>query len=361
VTPEGIPIGTTPVEAEPASPTRAIEFTARTKVDGVRLDQFLVAQFPEYSRSGIQKVIDAAGVQVNGRIAKASYKVRHGDLLAITPPEPTHELPQPEDIPLDVLYEDDYLAVINKPFDMVVHPAKGHWSGTLVNALQFRFAKLSDVNGSYRPGIVHRLDRDTSGVILVAKEEQAHRDLGMQFELRKIYKEYVAITNGVLDRDSDYIEGRIAHHPHDRIKMIVTDEEEVGRDACSFYEVIERFRGFTFCRVNPRTGRTHQIRVHLASVGCPVLADKMYGGRDCFRLSDLDPNLAAEADETLLPRQALHAHRIRFTHPAKRNVIEVIAPLPPEFDATLKALRRHRGVASAKSEIRNSKFKTEWS
>ena len=225
---------------------------------------------------------------------------------------------------------------------MVVHPAKGNWSGTLVNALQFHFANLSHLNGNYRAGIVHRLDRDTSGVILVAKEEQAHRDLSMQFELRKIYKEYVAITAGVLDRDSDYIEARITRHPHDRVKMAVTDEEEVGKEACSFYEVIERFRGFSFCRVNPRTGRTHQIRVHLASVGCPVLADKMYSGRDCLRLSELDPSVAPEADEILLARQALHARRLRFTHPTKRTLVDVEAPLPAEFTRTLEALRQFR-------------------
>src|SRR5207302_8810823 len=238
---------------------------------------------------------DADQVTVNGGQTKASYKVRLGDLVRVVLPEPTHPLPVPEDIPLEVLYEDNSLALINKPPDMVVHPAKGNWSGTLVNALQFRFSQLSQVGGDYRPGIVHRLDRDTSGVILVAKEEFAHRDLSNQFEQRKIFKEYAAITAGVLDRDSDYIEKRIGHHPHDRVKMVATDEEEDGKAACSYYEVVERFRGFSFCRIQPRTGRTHQIRVHLASIGCPVLADKAYGGRDCLRLSDLAAGLALAA------------------------------------------------------------------
>jgi 23S rRNA pseudouridine1911/1915/1917 synthase len=281
-------------------------------------------------------------VTVNGQPAKASYRVRYGDRIRIWPPEPTHDLPVPEDIPLDVLYEDEFLAVINKPYDMVVHPAKGHWSGTLVNALRFHFGQLSSLSGDYRPGIVHRLDRDTSGVILVAKEELAHRDLSLQFEQRKVFKEYLALAHGVLDRDSDYIEGRITRHPHDRVKMAVTDEEEEGKDACSYYEVIERFRGYSFCRIQPRTGRTHQIRVHLASVGCPVLADKIYSGRDCLRLSDLVPNLDPSADEVLMPRQALHAGRLRFTHPRLRRVMEIEAPLPQEFQKTLAALRRHR-------------------
>src|SRR5947208_10755375 len=196
----------------PASP-QIIEVTAKNKVEGLRLDQYLASMFPDRSRSVIQRVIEADGVQVNGKPGKASYRVRYGDQVRISLPAPTHDLPVPEDIPLEVLYEDEYLALINKPPDMVVHPAKGHWSGTLVNAILHRFDELSTVNGEQRTGIVHRLDRDTSGVILIAKEEQTHRDLSMQFELRKIFKEYRALVNGVLDRDSDYIEGRISHHP----------------------------------------------------------------------------------------------------------------------------------------------------
>src|SRR5712692_9769818 len=179
----------------PASP-QIIEFTAKHKVEGLRLDQYLAAMFPDRSRSVIQRVIQAEGVQVNGKPGKASHRIRYGDQVRITLPPPMHDLPVPENIPLDELYEDEFLALVNKPADMVVHPAKGHWSGTLVNALQFRFAELSHAGGEYRPGIVHRLDRDTSGVILIAKEEQTHRDLGMQFEYRKIFKEYQAITAG---------------------------------------------------------------------------------------------------------------------------------------------------------------------
>lgn len=326
---------------------RVIELTAKHKVEGLRLDQYLAGMFPDHSRSVIQRVIEADGVSVNGKPGKASYRIRYGDQVRIVLPPPMHDLPVPEDIPLDVLYEDEYLALVNKPADMVVHPAKGHWSGTLVNALQFRFAELSQAGGEYRPGIVHRLDRDTSGVILIAKEEQSHRDLSMQFESRKIFKEYQAITAGVLDRDSDYIERRIAKHSGDRKKMMVADEEEGGKEACSFYEVIERFRGFSFCRIQPRTGRTHQIRVHLASVGCPVLADKAYGGRDCLRLSDLKADIDPATDEVLMARQALHASRLRFLHPRTGEVIQVEAPLPPDFQKTLLALRKQRPAPSS--------------
>ena len=336
-----LPETTPPDDLDLPDDDRLLELTVKHKTEGGRLDQYLAGQIADLSRSLIQKAIEAGAVAVNGAPAKASYKVRFGDRIRLRLPEPTHPTPVPEDIPLEVLYEDDYLALVNKPYDMVVHPAKGHWSGTLVNALQFRFAHLSKANGDYRPGIVHRLDRDTSGVLLVAKEEQTHRDLAMQFERRKIFKEYVAITQGVLDRDSDYIELRIARHPHEREKMMTTDEEE-GKEACSFYEVIERFGGYTFCRISPRTGRTHQIRVHLASVRCPVLADKLYSGRDCLRLSDLVPGLEPSADEVLMPRQALHAHRLRFWHPRLHRVLEAEAPLPPDFVRTLEALRKYR-------------------
>ncbi len=327
----------------PTSESRVVELVAKCRLDGMRLDQYLVGVLPDLSRSVVKRVIDGSGVSVNGKAAKASYRVRHGDQIRVTPPPPSHPDPVPEDIPLDILYEDDFLAVVNKPADMVVHPAKGHWSGTLVNALRFHFDSLSNLNGDYRPGVVHRLDRDTSGVIIIAKQDVAHRDLSMQFETRKIFKEYIALTAGVLDRDSDYIEGRIGHHTHDRIKMtIADDDDEDAKDACSYYEVIERFRGFTFCRVQPRTGRTHQIRVHLASVGCPVLADKVYSGRDALRLSDLAPLPEGAEDEPLLTRQALHAHRLRFRHPTHGNMLEIEAPLPEEFRRTLAALRQHR-------------------
>jgi 23S rRNA pseudouridine1911/1915/1917 synthase len=322
-----------------------IEMVVKIKAEGMRLDQYLHMHLPDYSRSELQRAIEAGGILVNGRPTKPSYKVRKNDALHVEMPAPSHDLPAPEDIPLDVLYQDECLAVINKPADMVVHPAKGNWSGTLVNALQFLFHEhLSRENGTYRAGIVHRLDKDTSGVILIAKDDATHRDVSNQFETRKVFKEYVAITAGELDRDTDYIEARIKHHPHDRERMAVSHDphDSDAKDALSYYEVLERFRGHTLVRVQPRTGRTHQIRVHLASVGCPVLADRLYSGRDRFTLADVVPGLPREQDEVLLGRQALHAFRLRFRHPRSGEWVEVEAPLPPDMRRTLVVLRLHR-------------------
>jgi 23S rRNA pseudouridine1911/1915/1917 synthase len=333
--------------AGPGQRAKPIDLTVGHKIEGIRLDQYLVSVFPGYSRSLIQKAIDAGGVAVNGAAAKASHRVRPDDRIRLYLPDLSDDVPVAEDIPLEVLVEDEFLAVINKPADMVVHPARGNWSGTLVNALQFHFSELSKSGGEQRPGIVHRLDRDTSGVILIAKDELTHRDLSLQFEQRKVFKEYMAITRGVLDRDSDYIELAIGRHPREREKMMVfarADEEQGIREACTYYEVLERFEGYTLAKALPKTGRTHQIRVHLASVGCPVLADKAYSGRDCLRLSDLVQGLPPEEDVVLMPRQALHAHRLRFYHPRTRKLIEAEAALPAEFEQTLAALRQHRGI-----------------
>jgi 23S rRNA pseudouridine1911/1915/1917 synthase len=340
-----------PEQISPAAPAAyarsrdPVELTVRVKAEGMRLDHYLHIYFQDFSRSELQKAIEGGHVTVNGRPTKASYKVRNDDRLRVALPEPVHDVIVPEDIPLDVLYEDEWVALVNKPADMVVHPARGNWTGTLANALAFRFKdQLSRVNGTFRPGIVHRLDRDTSGVILVAKDEVTHRELALQFETRKVHKEYVALTAGELDRDSDYVEARIKHHPHEREKMVCTTDpgDPSAKDAVSYYEVLERFRGHTLVKVQPRTGRTHQIRVHLQFVGCPVLADKLYSGRDRFLLSDIVPGLPRSEDEVLLARQALHAFRLRFKHPRKGTWIEAEAPLPADIRRALEALRFHR-------------------
>ncbi|HVK17505.1 MAG TPA: RluA family pseudouridine synthase [Fimbriiglobus sp.] len=336
--------------AEPAAYSRSrdpVEMVVRVKGEGARLDQYLHEYFSDFSRSELQKAIGGGHVTVNGRPAKASYRVRNEDRLRVELPEPINDVIVPEDIPLDVLYEDESVALVNKPADMVVHPARGNWTGTLANALAFRFKdQLSRANGSFRPGIVHRLDRDTSGVILIAKDEVTHRELAMQFETRKVHKEYVALTAGELERDSDYVEARLKHHPREREKMVATTDPDDpdAKDACSYYEVLERFRGHTLVKVQPRTGRTHQIRVHLQFVGCPVLADRQYSGRDRFLMSDVVPGLARSEDEVLLARQALHAFRLRFKHPRKGTWVEVEAPLPADIRRALEALRTHRSL-----------------
>jgi 23S rRNA pseudouridine1911/1915/1917 synthase len=335
---------------EPAALTPSVRFRepldllVMVKSEGMRLDQYVLLHLGSgWSRSEVQRAIESGGVTVNGKpAAKASYKVRKNDRLHVEMPEPTHDIPVPENIPISILYQDDWLAVVNKPHDMVVHPAKGNWSGTLVNALQWHFREhLSTENGQLRAGIVHRLDKDTSGVILVAKDDVTHRELAMQFETRKVFKEYIAIVAGELERDSDYVEGALKMHPHDRLKMIVSTDAD-AKHALSYYEVLERFRGFTLVKVQPRTGRTHQIRVHLLHVGCPVLADKLYGGRAHFKLSELVPGVPREEDEMLIERQSLHAFRLRFRHPRTDQWIEAEAPLPADMRRVLDALRQHR-------------------
>jgi 23S rRNA pseudouridine1911/1915/1917 synthase len=344
------------LDSEPAVPADGPVFAPlpvhEMTVPGVRqqnygrLDQYLVASFPGHSRSAFQEAIDQSLALVNGKPVKASYKVRAGDAIKVTLPVTPHLLPQPENIPLSIIMEDEYLAVINKPANMVVHPAKGNWSGTLVNALRYHFQHLSGINGNYRPGIVHRLDRDTTGVILIAKQEQAHRILGMQFEERKVYKEYHALCYGVLERDSDYVEKAIGHDLRDRTKMAVFNYVDEARDikpACTFYEVIERYDGYCYAKAYPKTGRTHQIRVHLAHVGCPILADKAYSHQSQVSLSHLAPKLANSVeDEILLTRQALHAHKLRFMHPVHGNWVEVVAPLPEEMLRTREMLQKYR-------------------
>lgn len=327
------------------------EFEVKPRTDGRRIDAYLASRFIDYSRSVLQKVIDAGAVEVNGRPVRASYKIRAGDKIRISLP-PLHDpTPAAEDIPIEVVYEDEYLTVVNKPADMVTHPSRGNWGGTLANAIQFHFDRLSSIAGEDRPGIVHRLDRDTTGLIVVAKDDLAHRRLGLQFEHREVHKEYMAIVYGVPNRDSDYIEKPIGFHPLVREKMAVRELVDGGREAVTFYEVVERFRGYALVRCKPKTGRTHQIRVHMHSIGTPIIADKPYSGRDRVTMADLEVPGAVADDPAglLIERQALHAHTLRFTHPITEQPLELVAPLPPDMARTLEALRAHRaGEAPAK-------------
>lgn len=310
---------------------------------GARLDSYLVTKFPSYSRSHLRRVINAAAVKVDGRREKASHHLRQGERVTVFLPELPRPRPEPENIPLTILYEDEYLVAVNKPPGMVVHPGKGNWRGTLVSALEYHFKELSTIGGPGRPGIVHRLDRDTSGVIVVAKNDQAHMRIARQFEERTIEKEYFAIVIGELDRDRDWIDQPIGMHPHHREKMAIRRDTPGSRSAQSFFEVIERFRRFATVKILPKTGRTHQIRVHLASINCPVLCDKQYGGRSQI----LRGEIRDQPDDTvvLLDRQALHARRLALVHPMTQERLEFEAPLPDDLATVVAELRAYRARA----------------
>jgi len=317
-----------------------LELTVGEEFADRRLDWFLAQRLPAYSRTRLREAINAADVLVDGKREKASFLVRPGQRISVVVPKSRPTGAVPENIPLEILFEDESLAVIDKPPGMVVHPARGHWQGTLVSALAYHFDHLSQVGGPSRPGIVHRLDRDTSGVIVVAKEDLAHRRLAGQFERREVKKEYFAVVAGVPDRDRDYVDRPIGRHPTQREKMAILNKAE-SREAVSFYEVEERFRGFTTMRIMPRTGRTHQIRVHLGSIGCPVLCDREYGGRRSITVGELCDNDEATV---LLERQALHARRLGFRHPISGEPLEFEAPIAEDINRVVETLRRCRRV-----------------
>jgi 23S rRNA pseudouridine1911/1915/1917 synthase len=320
-----------------------VELTVDAVESGCRLDAFLAARFPDYSRVLMRRVIMAGGVRVDGRGGKPSYRLKPEQRVSIALPDIPRQTPRPENIPLEILFEDEHVVVVNKPPGMVVHPARGHWSGTLAGALQFRFGStLSAAGGLNRPGIVHRLDRDTSGAILVARTDVAHAKLAKQFAARSIEKEYFALVSGVPPCDRDIIDCPIGFHPHVREKMAIRHDGGQPRPAQTFYETLQRFHGFSAVTAQPKTGRTHQIRVHLNHLGCPVLCDRQYGGRSQITRGEIRRDPSDEV--VLLDRQALHARRLRFLHPASGALIEVEAPLPADIAGVLDELRKYRAV-----------------
>jgi len=290
---------------------------------GKRLDQFLRERLPQYSRARLQDWIEQGRVLVNGSPEKRSFLLKGSERIDVEPAELPPLRATPEDLPLEVLYEDDDVIAINKPAGMVVHTGAGQNSGTLVNAVLHRFGKLSTVGGDLRPGIVHRLDRFTSGVILIARNDAAHRHLAAQFASRQVEKIYLALVHGRVKNDEGRITTPIARDPIHRTRM--TARLAHGRQAITSYQVLKRFEGFTFLEVKIGTGRTHQIRVHLASIGHPVAGDKLYG-----------------APAGTLGRYFLHAHQITFTSPSSGERITVTAPLPPELEAVLLGLSASR-------------------
>jgi 23S rRNA pseudouridine1911/1915/1917 synthase len=295
--------------------------SARLVVDpadaGKRLDHYLHDNLPQFSRSRIQEWIRAGRVLVNGKTVKASYVLRGGEAIDVDPAELTPLKAVAEDIPLDILYEDDAVIAVNKPAGMVVHAGAGAQSGTLTNALVHRFGALSQLGGDLRPGIVHRLDRYTSGVILVARNDAAHQALARQFSTRTVEKVYLALVHGRLPKDEGRITSPIARDPVHRTRM--TTRVPTGRAALTNYKVLERFEKFTYVEVKIGTGRTHQIRVHFASIGHPVAGDKLYGAP----VSDAG-------------RYFLHAARITFTSPASGEKVTIEAPLPADLEDWLR-------------------------
>ncbi len=319
------------------SSSESIELDVSEADEGTRLDAFLAAHCPEHSRVQLRRAITAGGVLVDQQRTKPAYRLRAGQHVVLVVPDLPRTVPAAEPIALDVLFEDDYLAAINKPPGMVVHPSKGHGGGTLANALAHHFATLSNVAGDCRPGIVHRLDRDTSGVIVVAKTDAAHMALAAQWEKRTIEKEYLAIVAGVPDRDRDRIEQPIGMHPYQREKMAIRAGHGTSRAASTFYEVVQRFAGFAQLRLLPKTGRTHQIRVHLAHISCPVLCDRLYGGRSLITRGELQ---RSDDSTVLLNRQALHARRLLLAHPHSGERLEIVAPIPADIQRVLDVLQQ---------------------
>ena len=298
--------------------------TAEAEDAGMRADQYLTAELDDCSRSYIQKLIREGNVSCNGKPVKANYRIQSGDaLLVVRPDEVVPEI-LPENIPLDILYEDEDLLVVNKPKNMVVHPSAGHMEHTLVNALLYHCAgSLSGINGVLRPGIVHRIDQDTTGALVVCKNDRAHRSLAEQLAVHSITRKYRAVCIGKLKEDQLRIEGNIGRHPADRKKMAVV--KQGGKPAVTHVTCLENLsKGFAYLECILETGRTHQIRVHMASIGHPILGDPLYGPR--------------KSPVGGLHGQMLHAMVIGFSHPSTGEYIEVSAPLPDEFTETLKKL-----------------------
>ncbi|MFM2001200.1 MAG: ribosomal large subunit pseudouridine synthase [Planctomycetota bacterium] len=307
---------------------------------GQRIDLFLTRLLDGFSRQQLCDAVQAGAAEVDGRLVRPSHRVREGQTIRFRLPAPATDDTIPENIPLDILHEDDGMVVINKAARMVVHPARGNWTGTLTSALAYRFQSLSDIGGPTRPGIVHRLDRDTSGVIVVAKTNAVHLHLAQQWHDREVQKEYLAIAVGRIDRDRDLIEAMIGKHPFQREKMAIRDRHASSRHAKTFYEVLERFARYSFVKAMPETGRTHQIRVHLEYIGRPILCDRLYAGHAEVTRSQLLGSQPQKGEEPILSRHALHASRLTLRHPKTGKLMEFHAPLPQDLSAVLDVLRQ---------------------
>mgnify|MGYP000984999010 CR=1 FL=1 len=302
-------------------------FGAEQEDVGTRIDVFLADAMENLSRSGVQKLIEEGHITLNGGRTKANYKLRERDIIDVEVPEVKEVEILPEDIPLDILYEDDSILMVNKPKGMVVHPSAGHYTGTLVNAVLWHCqGQLSGINGVSRPGIVHRIDKDTTGVLVVCKNDAAHNAVAAQLKEHSITRKYRAIVHGVIKEDEGTVDAPIGRHPTERKKM--ASGVKNGKRAVTHYRVLERFQGYTYVECQLETGRTHQIRVHMASIHHPLLGDTVYG---------------PAKDSHHLEGQTLHAMVLGLIHPVTGEYLEVEAPLPEYFENLLKKFRAMSG------------------
>ncbi len=320
---------------------RVTQLKIRRRKPGTRLDKYLRGRFPRMSRTVLQRLIKGGGITVNGLPTKASYEPDAGDLVEVIlpPPIPTDVIP--EDIPLEILYEDDFMLAINKPAGIICHPARFTQTGTIVNALAHHANSLSKGGDPFRPGIVHRLDKNTTGVMLVAKTDEAHWRLSLQFERRTIQKTYLAIVEGVPHLDGDIVDQPLAGHPVIKDRYMVANRplnDMITKEAVTRFEVMERFSGFALMGLHPKTGRTHQLRVHMSSIGHPILGDTLYGGH---LVSERDIS-GSGSSEPLYDHQCLHAYRIEFTHPIREHSQTLEAPLSAKLQSVIDLLRTHR-------------------
>lgn len=299
------------------------QYTVGEEEQALRIDKYLADHCPDISRSYLQKLLKSEAVLVNGKPVKSSYKTESGDRIDLEVPDAVEPEIVPEEMDLDILYEDSDIILINKPKGMVVHPAAGHYSGTLVNGLMAHcHDELSGINGVMRPGIVHRIDMDTTGVLIVCKNDMAHNSIAEQLKVHSITRKYYAVVHGVIGEDEGTVNAPIGRHPVDRKKMSINERN--GREAVTHYRVLERFRQFTYVECRLETGRTHQIRVHMASIGHPLLGDTVYGPARCpFKLTG----------------QTLHAGVLGIIHPRTGEYMEFTAPLPAYFEELLRKLR----------------------
>ncbi len=310
-------------------------FTVEEHHDGTRLDSYISSVVPELSRSFAQKIISTGKATLNGKIRKISYKVRAGDEVVITLRAPEKCSAEPQNIPLTILYEDRDIAVVEKPAGMVVHPSPGHYSGTLVNALLYHLDSISSIAGTLRPGIVHRLDKDVSGIIVVAKNDKSHASLSAQFKSRETSKVYFALLWGVLKESEGKIRTEIGRHLKDRKKMAVSHGK--GKMAVTDYTVIERFRTFTSVNIDILTGRTHQIRVHMSYKGHSIIGDEVYGGQRWKSMAHGEVRTYIMN----MNRIALHARRLGFRHPGTDKWMDFESSVPSELEKLIQLIRNN--------------------